>query len=287
MTNVTASQMGFWGTAQPHDPVEYGRRLLDIAIKRYEPVALFGLFSGGHDSVCATHMASQCAEFTAAVHINTGIGVERTRDYVRQTAASQGWPLIELSAKDDCGQDYDKLVRDQGFPGPFMHTKMYNRLKERALRKLVREHKVKRSDRVMLVTGVRRLESTRRMGTVEPINHEGARLWVAPLTWFDTPHKAAYMERHGLPRNEVVDLLHMSGECLCGAFAKPGELQWLEFCGFTDEVQRIRALEAELDVSGVTPCRWGSGGPSAEPMAPGFLCVGCSDVLVEDDERDC
>lgn len=278
-----SSQTGFWGTEQPSDPVRYGERLLDIAIRRYKPVAVFGLFSGGHDSVVATHMASQRKEFTAAVHINTGIGIEQTREYVRRTARTEGWPLIELSAKEDCGQDYDQLVKDHGFPGPFMHTKMYNRLKERALAKLVRQHKTHRRDRVLLVTGVRRLESTRRMATVEPINREGARLWVAPLTWFDTPHKVSYMTRHKLPRNEVVDLLHMSGECLCGAYAKPGELDWLEFCGFTDEVQRIRALEREVQASGVTPCTWGSGGPNREPTAPGFLCVGCSSTTENED----
>lgn len=270
------AQAGFWGTAQPDDPVRYGRRLLDVAVRRYKPVAVFGLFSGGHDSLCATHMASQHPAFTGAVHINTGIGVERTRDFVRQTAQDMGWPLLEYRAADE-GQHYDDLVMEYGFPGPFHHRKMYNRLKERALRSVIRDHKTAHGDRVLLVTGVRKAESSRRMGTVQPINREGARVWCAPLTHFTSADKNAYMAAHDLPRNEVVDLLHMSGECLCGAFAKPGELEWLEFCGFGAEVARIRALEQRAAQAGV-PCKWGhKPDHSPEMDSPGFLCVGCSD----------
>ena len=271
------AQTGFWGTHEPLDPVEYGQRLLDIAVRRYKPVALFGLFSGGHDSLCATHMASQHPAFTAAVHINTGIGVERTRTFVRRTAGDMGWQLLEYSAEDQ-GQQYDDLVLEHGFPGPFHHRKMYNRLKERALRAVIRDHKKGRKDRVLLVTGVRRAESARRMGTVQPINREGARVWCAPLTHFKGVDKNAYMADHDLPRNEVVDLLHMSGECLCGSFAKPGELDWLEFCGFTEEVARIRALESAAKDAGV-PHVWGSPPKSCAPPSdsPGFMCVGCSE----------
>jgi len=276
------AQTGFWGTSEPTDPVAYGERLLDIAIRRYRPVGVLGMFSGGHDSLCATHMASQRPEFCGAVHINTGIGVAKTREFVRDTAREYGWPLIEMRAKEDCGQDYDDLVLERGFPGPFMHTKMYNRLKERALRKVVKQFKAKPSDRVLLVTGVRRAESARRMGTVEPINREGARVWCAPLTWFRAEHKAEYMTRHDLPRNEVVDLLHMSGECLCGAFARPGELEWLEFCGFTDEVARIRELEARAVTAGV-PCKWGVPPQPGENLsAAGPMCVGCTQLTLLD-----
>ena len=271
------SQTGLWGTAAPGDPIEYGRRLLDIVIRRHGPVAVFGMFSGGHDSLCATHMASEHPAFTAAVHINTGIGIEQTREFVRDTAQERGWPLREYRALDE-GQDYDEFVLERGFPGPFAHRKMYNRLKERALRSLIRDTKRKPSDRVLLVTGVRRAESTRRMGTVQPINRLGSQVWCAPLTWFAGTTKNAYMAEHGLPRNEVVDLLHMSGECLCGAFAKPNELEWIEACGFTDVVARIRSLEARAAEAGV-PCKWGKrpppGSDPSQIAVPGIMCVGC------------
>ena len=273
------SQIGLWKADGSPDPVSYGKRLLDVAVRRYKPVALFGLMSGGHDSLCATHMVSEHPAFSGVVHINTGIGIEQTREFVRRTCRDRDWRLLEYRAEDE-GQFYDDLVLEYGFPGPFHHRKMYNRLKERAMRALVRDHKQDAHDRVMVVTGVRKAESTRRMGTVQPINREGSRIWVAPIAWFTDRDKAAYMDRHDLPRNEVVDQLHMSGECLCGAFAKPGELEWLEFCGYRDVVQRIRDLETQAARKGL-PCKWGKTPTKHDPaqLAPGPLCVGCGGAV--------
>lgn len=49
----------------------------------YEPSAVYGLFSGGHDSLCSTHIASTMPNFKGVVHANTGIGIEETREFVR------------------------------------------------------------------------------------------------------------------------------------------------------------------------------------------------------------
>jgi len=58
-------------------------------------------------------------------------------------------------------------VRENGFPGAHGHRFMYSKLKERQVRRIVREHK---SDGpVMLISGARQEESTRRMGTAQPI----------------------------------------------------------------------------------------------------------------------
>ena len=97
----------------------------------------------------------------------------------------------------------------------------------------------------MLVTGVRTEESTRRMQHVDVVQREGAMLWVAPIHDWTTDDKYAYIAEHDIPRNDVADLLHMSGECLCGAFAKPGELQFIRslfpddpVVGQIDELQK-------------------------------------------------
>ena len=97
--------------------------LISEAVERYEPVATFALFSGGHDSLTSTAIAAQHPAFTSVVHINTGIGIEETREFVRETCKEQGWPLIELHSE----HAYEDLVLTRGgFPsGPKSHSSMY------------------------------------------------------------------------------------------------------------------------------------------------------------------
>ena len=258
------------------DPIGRASRIIDVAVRRHKPVKLYAMFSGGHDSVCAAHIASQHPAFSGCVHVNTGVGIEQTREYVRRTCRDMGWPLLEYRAEDE-GQRYRDLVLEFGFPGPFHHRKMYNRLKERCIRRMTREAKTSARDRVMCVTGVRREESTRRMGTVQTINREGARVWVAPLVDWSDMTKNEYMSRHSLPRNEVVDLLHMSGECLCGAFAKPGELDEIAYW-FPEVFHEITELEAAAATAGV-PCRWGHRPPAENEIDEAQinmpLCTSC------------
>jgi hypothetical protein len=77
-----------------------------------------------------------------------------------------------------------------------------------------------------------------------------------------------------VPRNPASDLIHMSGECLCGAFAHPGELdeigEW-----YPDVVAEIRALEAEARAAGIPEpfCRWGHG--EGKPSEVGRACGNC------------
>lgn len=225
---------------------------INEAVEQYKPVAIFGMFSGGHDSLTATYMASRIKGFTGAAHINTGFGVEQTRHFVRNTCREQGWPLFEYAAMDNLNkhglpdpQDYREFVRRLGFPGAHGHGMMYARLKDRQIRRLVREHKTKTKDNIMLIAGCRSQESARRMRNTEPLQKEGCRVWVQPIHDFSKTDCGRVIEYAKLGRNEVVDLIHKSGECLCGAFAKPGELDELAMW-FPKEAQMIRDLEAEI-----------------------------------------
>ncbi len=74
---MTANERG--PQHDPSDPAEAGERILAEAVERFRPVAVFALFSGGHDSLCAAHLASRTTRFDGCVHIDTGIGVPATR----------------------------------------------------------------------------------------------------------------------------------------------------------------------------------------------------------------
>jgi len=141
----------------------------------HDIVATCVLFSGGNDSTVLAHVMRD--RVTHAVHANTTIGIEQTRQYVRDTCKDWGLPLIEEVAP----VSYRELVLDQGFPGPGHHFKMYQRLKERCLRqarkKLVQNP---RKQRVIFLAGRRRNESARRANVPE-MEREGSVIWVSPL----------------------------------------------------------------------------------------------------------
>lgn len=257
------------------EPVE----IVTSAISKFNPVAIRVGFSGGRDSLAITHWMMNNFPGCKVFHCNTGIGVEATREYVRQTCKEFGWPLIEIRAKEDCGMDYDSIVLEHGFPGPDGHQYMYSRLKERSIRKMVRDAKKghPRSSKVLIATGIRKDESHRRARYVgREINLVGGQLWVNPIYWWDISTRDRYIALNKLPINPISELLGMSGECLCGAFAHKGEKQLVKIvCPST--AARIDELEKQCLKKGMF---WGWEG---KPPAGGHnsrqifmpLCVGC------------
>lgn len=198
------------------------------------------LFSGGNDSTTLAHMFRSTA--THAAHANTTIGIEKTREFVRDTCAVWHLPLLEFQPPRETDH-YRALVLDQGFPGPAHHFKMYQRLKERALEQVRRELVTKRSERVVFVAGRRRTESARRASVVES-ERRGSTVWVSPLVnWTKADLNTYRLMFRDVPRNEASDLIHMSGECLCGSFAAPNEREEITYW-FPSAFDQIADLEA-------------------------------------------
>jgi len=264
------------------DKIAQAHWIVDMAIHRFvtmEGKRLVGrvvLFSGGNDSTILAHLMREQA--THFAHCNTGIGIEATRQFVRDLSAEWSIPLIEKHPGP--GNTFRELVLDQGFPGPAHHWKMYQRLKERGLRQ-VRAELVKRgrSERVLFLAGRRRAESARRTARGIPeMERDGAVVWVSPIVHWTTADMQEYRQRFDVPRNEVSDMLHMSGECLCGAFAGRGELDEIGFF-FPDVKEEIEALEAEVAALGIHEpkrCRWGWGAGIADGTEEsGPLCSSC------------
>lgn len=246
---------------------------------RHREVGVIIQFSGGNDSTILAHLMR--GEATHFGHANTGIGVEQTREFVRHWSAEWGLPLIEEHP--NAGDDFESLVLERGFPGPAQHFKMYQRLKERCFRKMRRRLVTNpRRERVIFVAGRRRWESDRRADIPEH-EREGSTVWVTPLANWTNELMAEYRQRHpDLPRNEVSDMLHMSGECLCGAFAAEGEIEQIDFF-FPEVGGLIHALEARVSELGhVDPerCRYGWGAYRSWPetMRPktGRACSTCA-----------
>lgn len=251
--------------------VDEARRIVANAVKRHKPRGVVALYSGGHDSLIATHIASAHPAFRGAASMDTTIGIPETLEYRREVAQSYQWRPREYVAP----VSYRDIVLKEGFPGPGAHMWMYARLKERGLRALMNEIQHRDGDRVILVTGVRKSESVRRMGHVKEVKREGGKVFAAPiLNWTDA-HKDEYIAFYGLPRNPVSAKLCMSGECLCGAFAAPGEIAEIEefFPAFAEQ---LHALEFEARKAGVHSV-WGTRPPGdrRKPSKSGPMCASC------------
>jgi 3'-phosphoadenosine 5'-phosphosulfate sulfotransferase (PAPS reductase)/FAD synthetase len=219
------------------------------------------MFSGGNDSSTAAHLFRGQAD--AAVHCNTGIGIEDTRQYVRDTCQSWGLRLIEKHVQ--AGETYRDLILGKslsyhgGFPAFNDHGTIFYYLKQKAIRQVraqyVTDH---RKQRVIFISGIRRPESHRRRRR-PAIRRDGSAVWCDPLINWSRLDLNEYRRRNpDMPRNEVADNLHRSGECLCGAFADPGELDEIGFW-YPEVVAYIHTLEAEAKAAGYANCRWGGG----------------------------
>lgn len=244
--------------------VEESLGIIDAAIAAHKPSHVFAMFSGGHDSLTATAITARHPRFAGAVHINTGIGIEETREFVRATCEKHGWPLLEYGPPEALGQkSYRELVLEFGFPGPAQHPMMFTRLKERGVRALIRDHKEHDRDRILLSTGIRLQESVRRLRNYSSATtdgqhfaRDGAKVWTNPIATWSKPDCYDLIEWLKLDRNPVVDLMHLSGECLCGAFAKPDEIREIE-TWFPKTAEQIHALEREVEAAGQIGCVWG------------------------------
>lgn len=234
------------------------------------------LLSGGDHSLVATHFAMERGEVDEVIHIRTRIGVKECEEFVRDTCASARF-RYQLRVVDPPELQFEDLVLKYGFPGPGMHYLYYRMLKERAVRKLVREAKQKWRDEIALISGVHQQESVRRMGFVAPRVKVGSQIWLAPLFNYSSLDFADYKRKYSLPTSPVKAKLGFSGECLCGAFAQPGEIHKLEQF-FPTTATRIHELEAKAKAAG-KHCVWGTRPPKSKglqydiPFMP--MCSSC------------
>jgi len=205
------------------------------------------------------------------------------------------WPLEVFKAMENerhtgekDPQDYFQMIEERGFPGPGMHWKMYQRLKQRQIERFCRAHKKYKSRQVvMIVSGRRKQESARRgQKVLGPHEREGRVIWSNPLWDFSKLDCARIMEFVGLKRSPVVDLIHKSGECLCGAFGSQNELKETAMWFREDPtIKRIAACEERLR------CKFGWGwgeGPGHDEEQPetGAMCSSCDFTRSALSQRD-
>lgn len=301
-----------------------------------ELAGIFGLYSGGNDSVIVQHMLRRYLakrplfrhHFKGMVHVNTGIAIRQTTVHVRQVADMWGISLDELhskftyldlllgNVKSTRGPNIGRAVW-RGFPGPGgdgqPHNVMYTRLKDQPLQALRGRYVGRQGIRrkVMYISGLRWDESDKRFKNAEEINEKGGIVWIGAIVHWTNAHMREYrakwrcdkVHKHephrmcfdeALPLNEVTANLHMSGDCTCGCYAKPNELDEIAFF-YPDDAADIRERERIVREAGIAACKWGTPPPAdfnqqpagPEALVDADLCRSCTPGLIQgslDDE---
>lgn len=263
-------------------------QIIEEAVKKYNPVKIVLLFSGGHDSLVSSHISSLILKkmgFDFIVyHGDTTIGIPQTQDYVKKVCLEYGWPL-EIRKPPSKKLYYENMVKKYGFPGPgqMSHKVMYRNLKEKALSKFV-THECKNSpfsrENVMLISGVRQSESIIRMGYKEHTQKDDSKIWVSPIFYYSNKDCEKYMTLNQLPRNEVKDKICISGECLCGVYSSFEEYSEIKEA-YPDTYKRLTELHEEAKKNGHDwpwysgPSEWYKNHPKGTMDM--FLCLGCEE----------
>lgn len=195
---------------------EISRSILDRAVATYDPSLIMCCFSGGYDSLIATHMVHrwQAPVPVLTVSVDTLISADGWREFVTTAAAAIGVTRFEIADNPEL-DSWKKDVEERGFVyRRNQHLFYFYWLKQRVFRLLLAKYKTHRHDRVMFVTGVRRAESKERANTPE-VSESGSAVYCNPLVYWNEEECWLYRTAHELPVNPFYDTFGNSGDCLC------------------------------------------------------------------------
>lgn len=246
-------------------------RIIKVAVDTYKPEQLLVGFTGGGDSLTVLHLMVDSGIPFKPFFCNTGIGIKEQWEFIRRYCKVLNLELIEQTP---VYKTYKQMILTNGFPGPSAHLIMFSNLKEKSIKYINDLY----NGKAVFITGVRISESERRkINVTSEIQFDPKQKikWCNPIMNWDDDDKEEYLENKGIKQSPVSELIGFSGECLCGAYAKKGELDRIQTF-FPDTAKEIIDLQNILFDIGFT-WGWNESPPSGkeydlvmDKIFPGF-----------------
>jgi 3'-phosphoadenosine 5'-phosphosulfate sulfotransferase (PAPS reductase)/FAD synthetase len=216
------------------DKLKWSEELADRIKKDYNPYAVIVGLTTGKDSNVALKLATMFFDVNAAFTCDTTIAAPETMmncQKVAEDVYGLNWicrqpPYRGVKQNPDT---YFEIVKQHGFPGKTKtaHNWMYRWLKDHTVNAIISSIRQRKRNRpIVIISGARRHESVRRMGTSKDVTIDGSNIWVNICNDWTDSEVYAFSRDNNLERlrSPVSRMIGMSGECFCGCYAGKGEL---------------------------------------------------------------
>jgi len=268
--------------APPKEPTE----IMRDAVKTYKIDSLYVGFSGGKDSSVVADFASKNFPhlFKGCIFCDTGIAVKEAKKFVIDYCNEKGWRLFIVHPK----RTFKQIVEEDGFPGPTVHTFIMRYLKYIPMRGFIKKC-YEAGQRPAILSGVRQQESVRRgVNATSEVYQDGRLVFISPMLYKSDTFMYEYYMKEGLKRSPVYDTLHISGDCLCGCFSKPGEAKLVELF-HPETAKQIKDLEKWRSERKLNRATWGKQAGMTHASEQGdidkFLCNDCMITAPNDSDE--
>jgi len=248
------------------------KSILDKA-KAMGKTKFYALVSGGKDSISAAIITDRLVGLTGVIFVDTTIGLQETKDFVIRTCKEHSWKLKILKPK----TTYEDMVLKYGFPKPSHHRMSFIYLKWQPIYYWIKD--LPDREQIALISGVRKRESKRRGRTTEEIKIDATckyMVWVAPIMYWSTSRVWEFVRKENIEVSPSYKKIHLSGDCLCGAYSKTGEAEIIN-AFYPEMAAKIRALEKKCKKRKY--CTWGNQssmkGVKDQMPLENYMCADC------------
>ena len=275
--------------------LETEKVLMDVANSLGDKV--YGLCSGGKDSMTACYIAHQYRPLDGIITIDTtcaffkivdGKKIYPAWESARKFAESLGVQWILISHKDK--DAYRTYCKKYGMPHPSQHGDVYHEIKWKTMVSFVRAQTKKNWDEskeipatVCFISGVRKGESRKRgINTrIAQVDDGVKRMrFVAPIAYWKTEDVWTFVREKKFELSECYEALHISGDCACGAYAQPQEALLIKTF-YPEMFEWLREIESEakkVTSTGKNIKGWGTG--ITLEMSKSQCSFACSDCQI-------